>query len=121
MKAIKQFGFVSFFIQLSQSKYEDVVAVQILPQSLKLEEKPDSIKYEGGSAEFFVPLTDPLLSESILLFLYGTSIATAVFFGEWVVTVFTRVVRCVRSNSEIVVVWGHEADPSSTIFRMVAF
>ena len=75
---LKQFGFVPYFLQLSESKFYDIKRHFVVES--KVERKGG--EHEGGSTETPAPLSDALVAESFLLFLYGIAMATIALIGE---------------------------------------
>ena len=87
VELLKQFGFVTYFLQLSQYKAEEQVQARAQEDFIESKRMCGMPENDVSSVEFSLPLSDSLITESFLLLLYGISIATVACMGE----MFTRI------------------------------
>ena len=79
VEILKEVGLVSYFLQLSASRYRESVVAGYQQKKVA-----DSIEAHT------VPLKDAVTTECFLLFVYGAVMTIAVFLVEWLTTVLIR-------------------------------
>ena len=89
---MKQVGFISYFLDLNYSKDRETVSADAQRDSLGTEELLVQHQYKASRLSI---IADSLVSESLLLFLGGISIAMIGFVGETTVKALTLPVTAV--------------------------
>ena len=90
VEILKELGLVSYFLELSESKYRQWVVAYY--QHTKV---PDSVEV------YNVPLQDSVINECFLLLAYGAVLAITIFLVECLITV---VIQIVSMLAELLVV-----------------
>ena len=86
---LQQFGFVPYFLQLCEERFY-AASGSSLRQECAQPHGAGCVTDETGTS---VPVHDPLITECLLLHLYGMSTAIVTFMAETVMTLFVKILR----------------------------
>ena len=108
IERLKQLGFVTYFKRLWLEKMDKVFETSLRRDCIHSTDKHEICRMDSAGSS--VPLGDPLVSEPLLLLLYGMCIATAAFMGEIVAKLFIKIAGKGFSRPRIDGtgrLWGH--------------
>ena len=80
IEKLKQLGFVTYFRRLWLEKMDEAFDTSLRRDCIDSTDKREICRMDSAGSS--VPLRDPLVSEPLLLLLYGMYFATAAFMGE---------------------------------------